>query len=166
MAELAIHAAEDHFIKGTYWENGKGCSIGCSLESIRIAKGLDDISHSSHQTAADETGIPLILWRLNDRLFEGLPNGKAKAWPQRFMDAIRPGVDLTMIWPRFALWLLTEELPQRAKGNAKVTAAIGDVADLYREVSVRQPLPQRTEGGNRGKPVAVPANSSKRLADV
>jgi hypothetical protein len=37
-----------------------------------------------------------------------------------------------MIWPRFALWLLTEELPQFTR-RAASTAALAEVAVLYRE---------------------------------
>jgi hypothetical protein len=95
-------------------------------------KGAIIIDHFSHKLAETETGIPQILWRLEDCIFEGLPNAAAKGWPEQFTDAIRPGADLAMIWPRFALWLLTEELPQFTR-RAASTAALAEVAMLYRE---------------------------------
>jgi hypothetical protein len=130
---LAVHRAADEIVQGHYWENGKGCAVGCTLESIRVTKGLEHIDHSSHRTAEKETGIPLILWRLEDRIFEGLPNAEAKEWPEQFTSAIRPGADLTMIWPRFALWMLAEELSQYVTKRPKAAAAIADVAALYKE---------------------------------
>lgn len=130
---LAVHRAADEIVQGQYWENGKGCAVGCTLESIRLMKGLDAIDHSSHALAETETGIPRILWRLEDRIFEGLPNKLAKDWPEQFTSAIRPGADLTMIWPRFALWILSEELPQYVTKRPKAAAAIADVAALYKE---------------------------------
>jgi hypothetical protein len=121
MAQLARHREADELVKGQYWEDGKGCAIGCTLYS------------SNHLEYQVRFGIPVILARLEDRIFEGLPNGHSKAWPERFMGAIRPGSDLAMVWPRFALWLLTEELPQRTVKYPRCTAALADVATLYRE---------------------------------
>ena len=132
MAGLAVHRAADELVQGSYWENGKGCAVGCTLETIRVMKGAKTIDHFSHKLAETETGIPQILWRLEDCIFEGLPNAAAKGWPEQFTDAIRPGADLAMIWPRFALWLLTEELPQFTR-RAASTAALAEVAVLYRE---------------------------------
>src|SRR5580700_4309029 len=103
LAKLSAHRLADELVKGQYWENGKGCAVGCTIES------------GNHAEYEPRFGIPRILARLEDRIFEGLPNGSAKEWPEQFMGAIRPGADLSMVWPRFALWLLTEELPQFAK---------------------------------------------------
>jgi hypothetical protein len=130
---LAVHRAADEIVQGKYWKDGKGCALGCTLESIRLMRGYDVIQHDSHATAEKETGIPRILFRLEDRIFEGLPNEIAKDWPERFTSAIRPGADLAMIWPRFALWILTEELPQYVTKRPKAAAAIADVAALYKE---------------------------------
>jgi hypothetical protein len=141
LAQLARHRAADELIKGTYWEHGKGCAVGCIIYS-----GY----HAEYET---RFGIPQILARLEDRFFEGLPNGSAKEWPERFMGAIRPGADLTMVWPRFALWLLTEEVPRHTK-RPKSLAALAEVAALYREW---------TEGA---KPSAQRWLSARKTADA
>jgi hypothetical protein len=120
LAQLAVHRAADELIKGRYWKNGKGCAVACTLHSS---------DHAEYET---RFGIPRILARLEDRIFEGLPNASAQAWPEQFMGAIRPGADLTMVWPRFALWLLTEELSRFAK-RPKTTAALAEAGALYRE---------------------------------
>ncbi len=121
LAQLSVHRLADELVKGQYWEDGKGCAVGCTLYS------------GNHIEYEVRFGIPVVLARLEDRIFEGLPNGRAKAWPERFMGAIRPCANLAMVWPRFALWLLTEELPQRTVKYPKCTAALADVAALYRE---------------------------------
>src|SRR3954466_7421798 len=95
IAQLEAHAKADTIVKGQYWEDGKGCAIGCALESIRVIRGYASIDHSSHATAESETNIPQVVWRLADRIHEGLPNDTAKEWPLRFMQAVNPGADLS-----------------------------------------------------------------------
>src|SRR5579863_6488477 len=85
LARLAAHAMADEFVKGQYWENGKGCAVGCTIHS------------SNYSEYEHRFGIPQMLAHLEDCIFEGLPNGNAKAWPLRFMSAIEPGRDLSLI---------------------------------------------------------------------
>ena len=99
---IAAHAAADEIVKGYYWEDGKGCAIGCTYHS------------SDHMAAEREAGIPLMLAQLEDRIFEGLPNSEAKAWPLRFAGAVQVGADLSMVGPRWLLWLLRDSgIPER-----------------------------------------------------
>ena len=88
--QLAAHREADELIKGQYWEGGKGCAIGCSIHS------------GDHMEYERTFGIPVVLARLEDRMFEGLPNRLSRQWPERFSSAIRTGADLSMVWPRFA----------------------------------------------------------------
>jgi hypothetical protein len=62
---MDAHSAADEIIKGTGWENGKGCFIGCSLNNY------------DHSQWPIELGLPEWLARLCDSIFEGLPNGEA-----------------------------------------------------------------------------------------
>ena len=117
IVQLEAHRAADQLIKGQYWEDGKGCAVGCTVHS------------SNHKAYERRFGIPEVLARLEDRIFEGLPNDRAMEWPVRFMSAIKPGADLSMVWPKFALWLLTEEVKTNRPQAAE---AIARVADLYR----------------------------------
>ena len=132
LGELAVHREEDRLIKGDYWKNGKGCGVGCTLDAVRAFKAkagaIVRINHSNHALYEPELGIPQILARLEDKIFENLPNELSQLWPERFIKAIAPGADLTMVWPRFALWQLTEELPQYTTKYPKCTAALADVA--------------------------------------
>jgi hypothetical protein len=124
LARVRAHAAADELIHGMYWENGKGCAVGCTVHS------------DSHAAYERELGIPRILARLEDGIFEGMPNGKSKEWPEQFLAAIEPGRDLSLIWPRFAVWLLTDKwhgVLQYAK-TQRAKIAIQNIADAYQSV--------------------------------
>lgn len=126
LARIRTHAAADELIHGTYWEDGKGCAVGCTVHSD---------SHAAYET---ELGIPRILARLEDGIFESLSNGRSKLWPEQFLDAIKPGADLSFVWPRFAVWLLTDKwhgVLQYAK-TQKAKIAIQNVSDAYQSTMV------------------------------
>ena len=130
LAELQYHYDHDEIIKGRYWEAGKGCAVGCILKND---------NHMEYET---EFGIPVMLAKLEDRIFEGLPNGQSKAWPQLFMfTALSVGKTrkermklLQLVGWRFLYWLLKEELPKNVVGEGKifddVRSAIGQCADV------------------------------------
>ena len=86
------HRKADEIIHGKYWENGRGCGVGCTIHS-------DD--HNAYET---ELGIPVQIAYLEDAIFEGMANGKSKEFPERFLKAIKPGVDLSLVVPRLVVW--------------------------------------------------------------
>jgi hypothetical protein len=96
LARVEGHAAADEIIKGRYWEAGKGCAVGCTVHG------------ASHDDYERELGIPGMLAWLEDVIFEGLPNRRAKDWPLAFLSAIDPGKDLSRVGWQFLHWLLTE----------------------------------------------------------
>jgi hypothetical protein len=63
LQRIRTHKAADQIIHGSYWENGKGCAVGCTIH------GND---HSRYET---ELGIPKNIAYLEDSIFEGLSNG-------------------------------------------------------------------------------------------
>jgi hypothetical protein len=122
LARVMAHRLADEIIKGTYWQDGKGCAVGCTIHSN---------NHNAYET---ELGIPTVLARLEDGIFESLPNERAKIWPEEFLRAINVGADLSGVWPKFAIWLLTDEIYgvlQYAKTEAQ-KKAIQDVAEAYK----------------------------------
>lgn len=125
MARINSHIAADELIKGKYWERGKGCAVGCTIHS------------SDHGLYEIELGIPRVLARLEDGIFEQLPNELAKTWPKRFLESIKVGADLSNIWPQFAHWLMLNEkygVIQFAK-TEKQKESIQKVGDLYQAIS-------------------------------
>jgi hypothetical protein len=118
IAELNVHAAADDFIKGKYWVDGKGCAVGCTIKS------------GDHMEYESRFGIPVMLARLEDRIFEGLPNDDAKAWPIQFMDAIAVGSDLSRVGWQFQYWLLTDKAVNPGIDHPLVRNAIKKCANV------------------------------------
>jgi hypothetical protein len=127
LARVCAHRAADEIRQGYgYWKPDaegqfRGCAVGCTLHS------------SDHGAYERELGIPQLLARLEDRLFEGMPAEQALEWPAQFLNAITPGADLRLVWPKFMLWLLadaTDGVIKSAKKEA-TKAAISGVAALF-----------------------------------
>src|SRR3990167_556792 len=79
VAEILNHQKLDMIVKGTYGkENGtwKGCAVGCSIHSynLRYKKSIMTDNHKAYEA---EFGIPESLARLEDYLFENMPNDKS-----------------------------------------------------------------------------------------
>jgi hypothetical protein len=114
------HAKADEFIKGKYWQNGKGCAVGCTIH---------DSDHSKYET---ELGIPEWLARVEDAFFEGLPNELAKEWPVKFLEAVNIGADLNKIKPAFMIYILDQALKNfDHEKYPDVKTAINHVQDLW-----------------------------------
>lgn len=97
-AQVLAHEAADEIVQGTYWQNGKGCFIGC-------------ITHSDDALeAASLLGGDLMLIRIAERIFENLPNADAKTFPARVLLAPRVGADLSLVPWQFLHWLVTDAL--------------------------------------------------------
>ncbi len=107
--------------------------MGCSINSLRAIMGRTDIEFGDHAAYEELIGVPRILARLEDRIFEQLPDGIAQEWPVRFANTIPEGVDLSRIWPQFAVWLLVDEVDGVIKyaKTEQQRIAIRQVADLY-----------------------------------
>ena len=99
LARVDAHRAADEIIQGEGWSGSRGCAVGCTLDAY---------DHGRYPT---ELGIPETLAHLEDAIHEGLPLADALDWPGRFLRAPRLGADLSLVWPRYAVWLLTEEAP-------------------------------------------------------
>lgn len=107
--ELEWHYEQDNFVQGQYFEDGRGCAVGCSLESISRKKNLE-IELDDHAQYPKLLGIPEWLARLEDTIFEGLYKKDAKEWPLRFSKAIEPGQDLEKIKAPFIVYVLESNL--------------------------------------------------------
>lgn len=128
------HRKAEKLIQG----NSATCAIGCTLNG-----------RYDHKAYEDELGIPEVLARLEDAIFEGLDKEDAMQWPEKFLSAINPGADLSMVWPKFALAILTDEkigCMQYAGDKHGVKEAIEGVAQLYREwISTGNPPSENAE---------------------
>ena len=131
---LAAHAKADEFIKGIYWENGKGCAVGCTIHS------------SDHYQYEKQLGIPEWLARVEDRIFEHLPNAQAKKWPVDFLNAINIGSDLNKIKGPFLIFVLESALETfDNKKYSKCAKAILAVIALWTKYPMGQTLENSAE---------------------
>ena len=133
LARIRLHAAHDEIIKGCYWQKGKGCAVGCTIHG------------SDHGAYERELGIPQTIAHMEDAMFERLPNVIAMKFPERFLAAITPGADLSLVMSRLMLWLLVDPddgvILFADAEDAK--SAIERIAALYeRQLSGDNPSPE------------------------
>ena len=117
---LKAHYKEDQIVKGQYWQDGKGCAVGCTIHG-------DD-----HKAYERELGIPMVLARLEDSIFEGLFNEEAKEFPLDFLSAINVGADLSPVADKFLHWLLIDKIHGVIQ-YVEDKKIVQSVADLYKK---------------------------------
>ena len=125
LARAKAHFAADEIVHGQYWEDGKGCAVGCLIHS------------NSHSQLAKEINIPIEMAFLIDGLFEGMSNGTAKSFPVRFIESIPVGAELDCVIDRYLLALLSDnDHGVIISANNRTRKPIQDVIDLFaRQVS-------------------------------
>lgn len=117
----------DNYIQGTFWENGKGCSVGCMVHEYREKTDTD-----WHAATEPLYGIPQQLSFLQDRIFECLPVKEAKEWTVRFFHAIPDGADLSMAASKLVYWLMTDPGMVLKHADDAGKKVINSLADLYK----------------------------------
>ena len=91
---MKAHMDADELIRGTGFENGKGCAVGCTLNKYK------------HSAFPDELGVPEWAAHLLDTLHESTSD---KVWPtlsMRFLTAITPGANLESVRHEINLFIL------------------------------------------------------------
>jgi len=117
--QLTAHAKADEIVRGYgYWQDGKGCAVGCTIHSA---------NHKEYET---KLGIPQVIARLEDLIFEGLPSVRARVWPIQFAAAIRPGADLSRVVWHFLHWILTDSSVNPGIDHPLVRDVVKRCADL------------------------------------
>ena len=113
-SEVAAHVAADSVVQGNYWdaENHKGCFIGC------LAKG-------NYPTISEaEYGLPVMVQRIAESIFEGLAPDEAKAFFAALPDAVScDGKDLSKVGWQF----LAAELRALPAQSAEIQSVIDPV---------------------------------------
>jgi hypothetical protein len=136
IAIMRDHMAADELVRGTYGTqlpDGRrvGCAVFCTVGSSR---------HAAYEA---QLGIPRVIARLEDGIFEGLPADRFKEWPIEFLKAIPVGADLSMVWPAFAVWLMTDEEfgVLRLAKSERAKASILAVAGMYSRILAGETVP-------------------------
>jgi hypothetical protein len=145
LAELQAHVAADKLVKGSYWERGKGCAVGCTLHSYAKIIGKKNLDWSDHSLYDEFLGPGgQMLGRLEDCIFEGMTNEDAREWPERFLrsalEAVKRGVTLQFVGWKFLHCLLTDEKINPGISNPLVRDAIRQCADVLVPLTKGEPV--------------------------
>lgn len=112
--EVAAHVAADSIVQGIYWdaEYKRGCFIGC-------------LGRSQDPTINEVTyGLPVMVQRIAESIFESLPANEAKAFFATLPDAVGcDGKDLTRVGWQF----LAAELRSLPEQPAEIQSVIDPV---------------------------------------
>ena len=156
LERVRLHAKMDEIIQGTYWENGRGCGVGCTIHSS---------DHSKYET---ELGIPWQIARLEDSIFEALVPKEAKLFPEQFLSSIKTGTDLSKVFPQFIIWLLTDPKDGVIKfAFEDGKNAIKNIADLYqRRLDGDEPKQNEWTAGAAGAARAAGAAGAAEAAEA
>ena len=135
--EMRAHKAADRLVQGLYWDNGKGCAVGCAMQSLD-----PDAAPNDHARYAKMIGAPEMLVRLEDCIFEGLPGALAREWPVRFTIALRDsGADeeaLRRACMRFLQTTVSRSLERYA--DAETRAACQPALNIVAASAKGQPI--------------------------
>src|SRR6195256_2566518 len=171
LAEVERHRLNDQIVKGAYGKgsNGgwKGCGVGCSLHSLNLIRGTA-FKTSDHSAYEKGFGSPRILARLEDGIFENLPAERVPLWPGQFLAAVPVGVDLSLIWPRFAVWMLIDPQGgglQFAK-RAQSQLAIKNVAENFQRWAETGANPLKSSDWRKLRVAAAAAADAYAAADA
>ncbi len=119
--EVAAHVAADQVVQQTYWdaEKQRGCFIGC-------------LTHSSDPQIAEERyGLPIMVQRIAESVFERLPSGEAPAFFAALPDAVQcDGKDLTKVGWQFLAAELRSLPPQSDEIQAVIDPVIAGIDRL------------------------------------
>jgi hypothetical protein len=124
------HRAADELIRGTGWNGLRGCAIGCTIECY------------DHSLYPELLGIPTTIARLEDWLFENLPEGHLD-WPEQFLAAIPENANLSGVFSDWCVRLLGRCLDRVGNGEepwrVPIRKAVEDVRRLH---ETKEPTPE------------------------
>lgn len=120
--EVAAHVAADQVAQGFYWddENRRGCWIGCLSHHRR---GAPEIVEAQY-------GIPEMVQRIAESIFERLPADEAVAFFSAFPDAVGcDGKDLSRVGWRF-LHSELQNLPPAGEWQSVINPVVAGIGRL------------------------------------
>lgn len=114
--EVAAHVAADQVVQGAYWTGSRGCFIGC-------------LAHSNDPLITEEKyGLPIMVQRIAEAVFERLPARNAIAFFAAFPDAVEcDGKDLSRVGWRFLDAELRNLPPQSGEIQAVIDPVIAGI---------------------------------------
>jgi len=98
------HRRGDTFVQGLgeYFEEGKGCHLGCAVMSVTGKRG------NWHRQFSDLVNCHPEISNLQEYFFESLPMQKDRLWSESVIDAMPVGADLDRGYWSFMAWMLID----------------------------------------------------------
>ena len=122
LKQIQQHYKLDEIVHGIYWENGRGCAVGCLIHD------------SDHKRFETELGLPEWLAHLIDFLFENLSNGKAKEFPVQFIKSVNVGANYDIMYNEFVLFLLQEICKLDKEQYPDISKTISTIINYHKEI--------------------------------
>lgn len=135
LAAVDLHVKQDQVIQQTYSNSDtgvfRGCFIGCTINAF------DGGMSSSYEEASLVTaayGFPLILTRICEQVFEGLPAEDAPAFFRDVPNTLHLGADLSLVAWKFLHWIVQDVMEKHGtdyvrESHADVVAILLDKAN-------------------------------------
>ena len=97
VARMRAHQEADELVRGTYWKNGKGCAVGCTIHSD---------NHAAYET---KLGMPEWLACLEEKIFEKASMAVSYQFPLDLLSAIPVGfTEWDRLYHEFCVFLLRD----------------------------------------------------------
>ena len=122
LGQIEQHYKLDEIIHRIYWEDGKGCCVGCLVHS------------SDHKQFEIQIGLPEWLAHLVDFLFENMNKGKAKEFPVQFIKSINVGTNYEIMYHEFIVFLLEQICKWNKEKHPDVTEAISTIINYHKKI--------------------------------
>lgn len=131
LARLREHRRLDHLAQGVYFQDGRGCHLGC----------LTHTDSGAHEATERMFGLPQRVAYWLESVFEGLPSDRCAWWVITSTEAIPVGADLSLCHHELAAWLLGPESPSAAGSQHDlVRAAIEGMRRLHERAAAGEAI--------------------------
>lgn len=130
---IKLDKQNERIIKGKYWEDDKGCCIGCGEHALCTILN-DKFTDRKHKYLADKLDIPESIFHLGDGIFEGLSNEESQQFVVDFYEALLVGHDYSLFEYKIKIEILiNEDFGVRKYGNNQIKKIIDNVVKLHNE---------------------------------
>ena len=124
VGRMRAHQEADELIRGTYWKNGKGCAIGCTVHSPE---------HKAYET---ELGMPEWFAFLEDTIFENMSEAASCRFPMRLLSAIPVGfAEWDRLYHEFCAHILRDVCKFDRTAFPDVAAAVDAIVRLHEQMT-------------------------------
>ena len=119
------HAAADLYRKGRY----ETCSVGCTIQSAVEIGMMPPTANDNHAALAVALGTTDTVVRLQDSIYEGLPDEDARTWTPRLLRSIASSGGAAQLDARIAARLARRLESDAIRDDVRAVASL--VAAMY-----------------------------------